>query len=85
MFVLLCWASNKCWEAAFAQQRLQAAASRLPGVYSVNDVYEEHADIGQLPVTSHSCVSLAGSSAAVIGSGHNTQDVSFLDKKHVGM
>lgn len=36
----------------------QAAASRLLGVFSVNDVYYRHADIGQLPLTLHSCVSL---------------------------
>lgn len=85
MFVLLFCALNKCWKTAFVQQRRQAAASRLPDMYSVNDVYEGHADIGQLLVTSHSCVSLTVSGAAVIDSGHNTQDISFLDNKHVGM
>ena len=65
------WLKQILMDGFLAAQR----AGRLPG-YTVLMICINGMLIGQLPVTSHSCVSLTA--ATVIDSGYNTKEVSFL-------
>lgn len=61
------------------------AASRLPGVYSVNTLYLGHADKGQLPLTLHSYVLLTAITRQWLTAGERRKTTQLCSKRHVGM
>lgn len=74
---------SKIWQ-YFCEER-RTAAARLPGVYSTNTLYLDHADRGQLPLTLHTYSLLTATSRQWLTAGERRTTTQLCSERHVGM